>query len=315
MNIQQLEYITAVKKHHQFARAAEACHISQPTLSAMIQKLEEELGVKIFDRSKHPIEPTPIGNRIVEQARVSLRNIGQIREIVESERNMAKGTFKLGVIPTIAPYMIPELLNKWRDRPENYGDIELAIKESSTERMIEEIMAGNLDGGLLAGPLNHSGITELPLYYERFYAYVSKEEEYRDKEIDLEQVDINSIWLLENIHCFRGQIERLCRMKRNSGETGFSVRYEAGSIDTLINIVDCNGGMTIIPEMLAMSLSEERQENLRMFKGLTAVREVSLMTNKDYLRTTMLNAIADIISQSAPKSMLDADLKKYVVEL
>ena len=315
MNIQQLEYIIAVDNHRHFAKAAEVCHISQPTLSAMIQKLEDELGVKLFDRSKYPVEPTLIGKQIIEQARVSLRNFGQIREIAENEQNMAKGVFKLGIIPTIAPYLIPELLNKWEKRPERYHKIGLVLKESTTDAMLKEILGGVLDGGLLAGPLNHPGIVEHPLYYEKFFAYVSKEDAYKDKEIDLGQVNIRNIWLLENVHCFRGQIERLCRMKRKSTENSTSVRYEAGSIDTLINIVDYNKGITIIPEMSAMGLSEERQENLRVFKDLSAVREVSLMVSKDYIRKTMLNVVTDVIRQSVPKSMLDTSLKDYVVEI
>ncbi len=312
MNIQQLEYIVAVDNRRHFAKAAEACHVSQPTLSMMIQKLEEELDVILFDRSKHPVEPTIIGNRVIEQARISLRSFNRIKEIVDNERETVKGAFTLGVIPTIAPYLVPELLRK---RQTLFSEVELILKEYPTRRIVEEISAGTLDGGLLAGPLRHPEIVEHPIYYEQFYAYVSKEDVYKDKEIDLDCIDINQVWLLENVHCLRGQIERLCRMKKQSGENNSSVRYEAGSIDTLINIVDCNYGMTVIPEMSAMGLSEDRQGNLRKFKNLTAVREVSLVVGKEYVRKNMLNAVAEIIRQSVPKPMMDASLKEYLVEL
>ncbi len=311
MNIQQLEYIVAVDNQRHFANAAEACHVSQPTLSMMIQKLEEELGVQLFDRSKHPIRPTSVGKQVIEQARITLKSFRQIKEIVENEQQITKGSFKLGIIPTIAPYLVPELLRKQQTL---YSDIELVLKEYTTDRIIEELLAGTLDGGLLAGPLNHSRIVEYPVYYEKFYAYVSKEDVYKGKEIDLDQIDIDRVWLLENVHCLRGQIERLCQMKKQS-PNNLAVRYEAGNIDTLINIVDYNYGMTVIPEMSAMTLSEEKQENLRKFKNLTAVREVSLMVSKEYVRKTMLKAITDIIRQSIPKTMLDPKLKEYVVEL
>ena len=314
MNIQQLEYIVAVDNHRHFAKAAEVCFIAQPTLSTMIQKLEDELGVKIFDRSKYPIEPTLIGKQIIEQARTSLRNLKHIYEIVDNEKDIVKGNFKLGIIPTIAPFLIPELLNNWNETHQHYQHIKLILKESTTKNMIEEILNGTLDGGILAGPLNHAKLGEYPLYYEQFYAYVSKEECYQGKEVDLNSIDISNLWLLENVHCFRGQIERLCHLKKSSSKNT-DVFYEAGSIDTLINIVDYNQGMTIIPEMSAMGLSEERQENLRTFKDLTAVREVCLVVSKEYVRKTMLNIIMNLITDSVPKSMLNTALKEFVVEL
>ncbi|MDR0714255.1 MAG: LysR family transcriptional regulator [Bacteroidales bacterium] len=310
MNIQQLEYIIAVDNFRHFARAAEVCCVTQPTLSMMIQKLEEELDVRIFDRTKHPVEPTAIGKRIIDQAQISLRHFNQIREMVENEQDVAKGTFNMGIIPTIATYLVPALLNKRHD-----VGFELILKESTTNQLIAGIMNGTLDGGILAGPLNHAAITEYPVYYEKFYAYVSPHDEaYANKAIDLDRVNINDVWLLENEHCLRGQIERLCRSKRKSVKDSPAVKYESGSIETLINVVDNNHGITIIPEMHAMALNEEKQENLRMLKH-TAVREVCLITGRDYVRKTMLNMIMEIVRNSVPKSMQDVSLKSYVVDL
>jgi LysR family hydrogen peroxide-inducible transcriptional activator len=314
MNVQQLEYIIAVDNFRHFAKAAEVCHVTQPTLSMMIQKMEEELDVKLFDRSKHPIEPTSIGKQIIEQARISLRHFKQIKEIVENEQNVVSGSFKLGIIPTIASYLVPVLLNKHNT---GYSEIDLTLKESTTNDLIGELINGTLDGGILAGPLNHSGMVEYPIYYEKFYAYVSPLNAYNEKEIDLNKVDINTVWLLENEHCLRGQIERLCKLKKSSESDSLlhTIKYESGSIDTLINVVDYNPGITIIPEMHAMGLSEEKQENLREFKDLTAVREVSLVVSKDYVRKTMLNIILEIIKSSVPKSMQNSALKAYVVDI
>jgi LysR family hydrogen peroxide-inducible transcriptional activator len=314
MNIQQLDYVIAVDNFRHFAKAADVCCVTQPTLSMMIQKLEEELNVKIFDRTKHPVEPTAIGKQIIAQARISLKYFNQIKEVVESEQSRTKGSFKLGIIPTIASYLVPVMLSK---QQEEYNDIELILKESTTGNLIHEIMNGTLDGGVLAGPLNHPGLDEYPVYYEKFYAYVSPEDAaYKDKEIDLNTIDINNVWLLENEHCLRGQIERLCQMKKKSLTGGNpSIKYESGSIETLIHVVDYNPGITIIPEMHAMGLSEEKQENLRAFKDMTAVREVSLVVSKDYVRKTLLNVILEIIRSSVPKSMQDMHLKAFVVDL
>jgi LysR family hydrogen peroxide-inducible transcriptional activator len=313
MNIQQLEYIIAVDNFRHFAKAAEMSYVTQPTLSMMIQKLEDELNVKIFDRTKHPVEPTTIGKQIIGQARISLKHFKQIKEIAENEQNVVSGNFRLGIIPTIASYLVPALLHQ---QPDCYSSIELTIKECTTNRLIGEILTGTLEGGILAGPLNHPGLSEYPLYYEKFYAYVSPLDElYKEKEIDLDTIDISNVWLLENEHCLRGQIERLCQLKRKSLLGNTSIKYESGSIDTLINVVDYNPGITIIPEMHAMGLSEEKQENLRPFKNTTAVREVSLVVSIDYVRKNLLNAMLKIIKESVPKSMQDPKWKKFVVDL
>jgi LysR family hydrogen peroxide-inducible transcriptional activator len=279
----------------------------------MIQKLEDELGVKLFDRAKHPVEPTVIGAQVIHQARVALKYFNQIKEVVDSEQHIAKGPFKLGIIPTIASYLVPVALHR---QYTGSDDVELIIKESTTSSLIPQLLNGTLDGAVMAGPLNHSGLVEYPLYYEKFYAYVSPcGQAYREKEVDLDGVDIHDLWLLENEHCLRGQIERLCRRKRKTSGSGGGIKYESGSIDTLINVVDYNPGITIIPEMHAMGLSEEKQENLRPFKNMTAVREVSLVVSKDYVRKTLLNIVINIIRDSVPKSMLDPKLKAFVVDL
>ncbi|MDR1198447.1 MAG: LysR family transcriptional regulator [Prevotellaceae bacterium] len=313
MTIQQLEYIVAVDNFRHFAKAAEGCCVTQPTLSMMIQKLEKELNVKLFDRTKHPVEPTFTGEQVIAQARISLKHLQQIKEIVENEQNIVKGKFKLGIIPTVATYLIPELLHQHLAAN---SDIELVLKECTTENIIKEILNGTLDGGTLAGPLNHPELVEYPVYYEKFYAYVSPlDAAYKKRKIDLNKIDINNVWLLENEHCLRGQIEHLCTRKHKSASKKTPIRYESGSIETLINVVDCNPGMTIIPEMHAMALSEDRQDNLREFDNLTAVREVCMVVSKEYVRKTMLKIILDVIRNSVPESMQNPELKQYVVPI
>ncbi|MBD8388393.1 hydrogen peroxide-inducible genes activator [Dysgonomonas sp. BGC7] len=312
MNIQQLEYIIAVDNHRHFAKAAEASFVTQPTLSMMIQKLEDELGVKIFDRSQLPVQPTVIGTQIINQARVIVSQVKQIKEIIQEEKGIVQGVFKLGIIPTIAPYLLPKLMKMHDD---NGYDIVLVIEETTTGQIIEKLLNGALDGAILATPLKNEKITEHPIYYERFYAYVSPRETslYAKKELDEEDLNINRLWLLEEVHCFRGQILRICNMrKRKSSHSLFS--YEAGSINTLINIVDNNSGLTIIPEMAIEELSEKQKRNVRPLRDISPVREISLVTRREFLRERVLDIIISEVKQSVPKELLNPELKKFIVD-
>ncbi len=311
MNIQQLEYLIAVDDFRHFAKAAEHCSVTQPTLSTMIQKMEEELNVKIFNRSRHPIEATEIGKQIINQARISIQQLNKIKKIVNAEQTTISGTFRLSVIPTIAPYLVPQMLSKQYSQ---FPELELIIKEQTTGRIMEQLLLEHIDGAILAGPIHHEDIISFPLYYEKFYAYVSPlDKMYKDKEIDIDKVDISKVWLLENVHCLRGQIERLC--KARGAKQHPTIKFESGSIDTLLHVVDMNPGITIIPEMHAMGLPEEKQDCLRPFKNLNAVREVCLIVNKHNAKTAIQDCIIDIIKQSVPKSMQNPNLKEFVVEL
>ena len=310
MTIQQLEYIIAVDNYRHFAKAAEACFVTQPTLSMMIQKLEDELGVKIFDRRVNPVEPTDVGKLVLEQARTSVCHFNMVKEVVNNEMNILTGDFKLGIIPTIAAYIVPELL---RTVGVAETGINLIMQEAPTTLIAENILNGKIDGGLAATPLNNPMLMEIPIYYEKFYAYTSPLDSYaEDEEIDMANIDICDLWLLEDIHCLRGQALNLCQRRQEGSECRIA-KYESGSLDTLISIVDYNGGLTIIPEMTAMSLSEEKQSNLRNIKGNTSVREVSLIVSKDFVRRNVANAIVDMIKKSVPKSMQDPELKKYTI--
>ena len=313
MNIQQLEYIIAVDTHRHFAKAAEASFVTQPTLSMMIQKLEDELGVKVFDRSQLPVQPTPIGIKIINQARVIVSQMKQIKEIIQEEKGVVKGTFKLGIIPTVSPYLLPKLMHRHEI---NGYDIALKIEEPTTWQAVDKIISGTLDGAILATPLSNDKLREYPIYYEKFYAYVSPKETslYAKKELNEDDLNINRLWLLEEAHCFRSQIIRICnKRKRKSSHTLFS--YEAGSIDTLIKIVDDNSGMTIIPEMAIEELTEKQKQNVRPLRNITPMREISLITRNDFLREKLIDIIIDEVKESVPTEYLDPDQKKFVVDV
>ncbi len=311
MNIQQLEYIVAVDTYRHFAKAAEASFVTQPTLSMMIQKLEEELGVKIFDRGQQPVQPTPIGTLIINQARIIVSQVKQVKNIVDEEKGVLQGNLRLGVIPTIAPYLLPELI---RLHNLSNNEVELVIEEATTDQILEKLIAGTLDVGLLATPLNNDRLREHPIYYERFFAYVSPEETslYAKRELSEEDLNINRLWLLTDTHCLKNQILKLCNMRRKRNVHTL-LSYEAGSIATLVNIVDNNSGLTIIPEMALRHLSERQQQNVRPLKSPVPVREVSLVTRKEFLRERMLDILTQEIRAAVPQEMLSKNLKDNVL--
>ncbi len=314
MNIQQLEYIIAVDNYRHFSKAAEASFVTQPTLSMMIQKLEEELGVKIFDRSQLPVQPTEIGTRIINQARVAVAQVNQIKEIIQEEKGIVKGVFRLGIIPTISPYLLPKLMQV---HGENKFDIRIVISELTTDQILKGLANDSLDGGILATPLKETSITEHPIYYEQFFAYVSPREKTLYAKTALDESDLNTarLWLLDEVHCFRTQILHLCQLKKRRGGNQSIFSYEAGSIDTLIHIVDSNDGLTVIPEMAIANLSDAQKKHVRPFKNSTPVREISLITRKEFFRERLLHILIDEVKLAVPLSLQDVAMKKYVVPL
>lgn len=313
MNIQQLEYIIAVDNHRHFSKAAEASFVTQPTLSMMIQKLEDELGVRIFDRTQTPIEPTDVGRKVIEQARVSIAQINQIKEIVEEEKGVIKGVFRLAIIPTVSPYLLPKLM---QTHHEQNSDIRLVISEMTTNQILANLAKGTIDGGILATPLHDERMKERPVYYEKFLAYVSPNERFLHSKTSLVESDLKGakLWLLDEVHCFRTQILNLCNLK-NKNIVNSAFTYEAGSIETLINIVDNNDGITIIPEMALDHLTEKQKLNVRFFEKSSPVREISLITRKDFLRERLIEIIEEEIKMSVPASLQNKELQKELVEI
>ena len=308
MNIQQLEYIVALDKHRHFVRAAESCGVSQPTLSSLINKLEEELDMKIFDRTAHPVRPTEAGQRIIDQAKVALYNVSQIKEIALAERESYVGKVHIGVIPTVAPYVLPRMFTKMHER---YAQIELRVSEMRTSVIIERLRKAEIDMALLATPLDQPGLLEIPVYYEKFIVYVSPNDPlYAQSQINVRVMPVDRLWVLQEGHCMRNQVFNFCQSR-----SAYSTIYEAGSIDTLVKIVDVNGGFTIIPELHLPLLSEAQQKNVRQFVAPEPVREISLVVRDDYVREGLVNAIAGVVKGIIPEDMIDSRLKKFTIRL
>ncbi|MBP1676561.1 MAG: transcriptional regulator, LysR family [Bacteroidetes bacterium] len=307
MTLQQLEYIIALDKTRHFVRAAEMCGVTQPTLSAMIQKLEDELDCKIFDRSMYPVSATDVGELIIKQAQVILFNVNQLKENVRSQKGDIAGKLSLAMIPTVAPYLLPGFIGAFRN---NYPDIELKVTEMRTESIIRKLHTAEIDMAILSTPLDDPKILEVPLYYEKFIAYISPNESiYEQDEVSTNEMPLEHLWVLEEGHCLRNQVFNFCENKTHTST------YEAGSIDTLVKIVDVNGGYTVIPELHVDLLSDEQKKNLRKIVRPEATREISLVIRHDYVREGLMNAVANCIKQIIPQHMLDAHLKKFAIKL
>ncbi len=308
MTLQQLEYIIAVDKYRHFVKAAEACHVTQSTLSMMIQKLEQEIEVTIFNRDAHPVEPTSIGRRLIDHAKLVLFNAEQFKEIAVSERLQDYGKVILGIIPTVAPYILPKLFSHMNEKK---SKIELHVREITTNEIIKQLEFAELDMALLATPLSNNNLLEIPIYYERFFAYVSPSEDiYKLEELEMHHIPSNHLWVLKEGHCLRNQVMKICDM-----ESAFSSIYEAGSIDTLIKIVDKNGGYTIIPELHIDLLSDEQRKNIRPIVNPEPNREISLVIRNDFVKERLLNAMAKNISEIIPDNMINERLKKFSIKL
>lgn len=313
MNLNTLEYIVALDAHRNFVKAAQACGVSQPTLSTMIKNLEAELDVVIFDRNSHPVRPTIIGEKIIAQAKVTLSNAAYIEELAASERGVESGSLNIGIIPTIAPYLLPGI---FRGFNEKHRSINLKASEIRTSVIVEQLKKADIDIGIMATPLGIDGFLEIPLYYEKFLLYVSPQEAISSSsEVHSEELPSDHLWVLQEGHCLRNQVFNFCHK-----QSSYSSVYEAGSIDTLIKIVDANGGYTVIPELHLPFLNEKQKANVRPLLSdgsqfSAPVREVSLVIREDYMRERFLNILADTIKEIIPESMLDSRLKKFAIKI
>ncbi|MGB0838164.1 MAG: LysR substrate-binding domain-containing protein [Flavobacteriaceae bacterium] len=308
MTINQLEYLCALNRFKHFGKAAKHCGVSQPTLSLMIKKVEQELEVELFDRSKHPLEITKIGSKIVEQAEASLRELNKIKELVQHQTATLDGPLHIGVIPTLAPYLIPELIFLFK---KNYPEIQLTLTEMNTQTLIEALSKEEIDLFIAATPLEQEQFYEIPLYYERFVAYFPPNSpSLMLKELSADSFPKDNLWVLEEGHCLRDQTFNFCKE-----DLSFNQVYEAGSIETLVKIVDKNGGYSIIPELHIPSLTKAQQKNIKAIDNPPAIREISIVIKKDFIREQMINAVADSIKKIIPEHMLDSRLKKFAIKL
>jgi LysR family transcriptional regulator, hydrogen peroxide-inducible genes activator len=307
MTLIQLQYIVAIDTYRHFVLASEKCFVTQPTLSMQIQKLEEELGVKIFDRSKQPVIPTEIGANIILQARIILREASMLQQTISDQKDSMRGELRIGIIPTLAPYLLPSLIKQMRQK---YPQLNMIIRETITREIIHELKNNRLDCGLVVTPLKDPSIKEDPLFYEELFVYVSKNNAlYNKKYVLPAEIDPEQLWLLEEGHCFRSQILNLCELRKSSD---LHFKYETGNIETLKRMVDKSDGLTILPELAVMEFSNRQLKLVKSLKQPSPAREVSLVTHRDHIRAKLLKTLKEEILNIVPVQMQKLRNKKVV---
>lgn len=308
MNIQQLRYIVAIDRFRNFARAADACNISQPTLSAMLVKLEDELDVRIFDRTNKVVKPTTVGERIIRQAQKALMETNRINELIAESKGTVGGQLTLSIGPTIAPYLLPKFIKHYR---QYYPSVELTVKEMKADHMLEAILNGEIDAGIAISDNARQGVLEMPLYTERFYVYLAESCWRKLPVFKPENLEHENMWIMKEAQCLRDSAFSFCKARGKGHHI-----YEAGSIETLIRIVDENGGYTIIPEMHLPFLTEKQAGNVREIKGdYLSQRRISLYIKDDYIRQRMLNTVADTLKSFVPARIMSEGIVKYGIKL
>ena len=292
MTITQLSYVLAVAEHQNFTKAAEKCFVTQPTLSMQIQKLEDQLDILIFDRSKKPIELTEVGKKIVNQARNIVNESHRIQDIVDQQKGFIGGEFKLGIIPTVMPTLLPMFLKNFIKK---YPKVKLKIEELTTEEIITRINDGHLDAAIAATPLENDSIKERVLYFEPFMAYIPQNHRlYSKKTISTDDLDIEDMLLLEDGHCFRDGVINLCRAFKDQNDEHFQL--ESGSIETLVKLSNEGLGMTLLPYLHTLDINEKTKINLKKFDAPSPAREVSIIYHKSELKMQIIEALQEVIS-------------------
>ncbi|MEO9076316.1 MAG: LysR substrate-binding domain-containing protein [Gelidibacter sp.] len=292
MTITQLKYVLAIAEHKNFTKAAEKCFVTQPTLSTQIQKLEDELDILIFDRSKKPIELTEVGRKIVNQARNIVNESERIQDIVDQQKGFIGGEFRIGIIPTVMPTLLPMFLKTFIKK---YPKVKLKIEELTTEDIILRIKDGHLDAAIAATPLESENIKERVLYYEPFVGYIPEHHRlYDKKKIEISDLEIDDMLLLEDGHCFRDGIINLCKAFKDQTDDNFQL--ESGSIETLIKLSNEGLGMTLLPYLHTLELNENLKGNLHHFVEPSPAREVSIIYHKSELKMQIIDALHDVIS-------------------
>ncbi|MBC7641196.1 MAG: LysR family transcriptional regulator [Flavobacterium sp.] len=292
MTITQLKYVLAVAEYKNFTVAADKCFVTQPTLSMQIQKIEEELAIQIFDRTKKPIQITEIGQKIINQAKNIVVEADRIQDIVEQQKGFIGGAFRLGIIPTIMPTLLPMFLNNFIKK---YPKVKLIIEELNTDEIIIRLNNGKLDAAIAATPLNEEKIKEIVLYFEPFVAYIPENNQhFSKKQIEVADLNLDEILLLQDGHCFRDSVLNICKSNNKSNENTFKI--ESGSFETLIKLADEGLGITLLPYLHTLDLKEKDKLKLKQFVAPKPAREVSLIYPKSELKIQIIDALRNTIA-------------------
>lgn len=304
ITITQLEYIVAVDTYRHFATAAEKCFITQPTLSMQIKKLEEYLDITIFDRSKQPIIPTDVGSRIIEQARIILGETKKVDEIIKDHKNTVEGSLKIGIIPTLAPFLLPMFIG---DYIRKYPAIKVEVEEMVSEDIMRSLKKDKIDVGVFVTPAKDEKIRERPLFYEEMMIYAHKDHQLLKQPIvEVKDIATPEIWMLSDGHCFRNQVINLCEM-HDLQHQELPFEFESNSLETLMKIVDREGGFTLIPELATQYLPDQKLKQVKKFTNIHPLREVSLVYSRHYSKNKLLDLLAEQIKNILPNNFLSSE--------
>ena len=307
MTLQQLRYIIAIEQYRNFGKAAEACGLTQSTLSLMVKKLEEELDVRLFDRDAHPVVPTEIGRKVIDQAKVVLFNVEQIPLLTRTEKEALAGPVRIALISTVAPVLIPGL---FKHIGNNYPSISLQTEEMLTETIKDRLRKAEVDMGILAGPVNEAGFLEIPLYHERFLAYVSPNNPaYAQESIKAASLPEQIVWII------RDGLRQLDPSDLKEGTFTYERFFEGGRVGTLIQVVNDNGGITIIPETHTNLILFSQQSCLRPIVDPVPSRTISLVIRNDFIHEAKLNAVVDAVRHIISGTLLESTIRKGPVHL
>lgn len=308
MTLQQFEYILAVDKFRHFTKAAEFCNVTQPTLSSMIQKLEDELDVKIFDRTQQPIVPTPAGAIIIKQAKEILDKVSAIPEILKEAEQSVSGSFSIGILPTIAPYLLPRF---FPSLSEKFPNLDIRVSEMKTGEIKKALITGDIDAGILADLSDMDDYNITHLYYEQFLAYVSRGSAlFGHDSIKTNDLAKELLWMLDEGHCFRDQLVKFCQLKTAQAS---QLSYNLGSMETFMRMVESGKGITFIPALATHQLSDAQKELVKPFSIPRPTRRIVFLTNKNFIRFTILNALVKEIQNSIPKSMISLTTSQVAI--
>jgi LysR family hydrogen peroxide-inducible transcriptional activator len=305
----QLQYLVAIDRHRNFAKAAQACFVTQPTLSMQVKKLEDDLGVVIFDRTKKPVIATELGRLIIDQAQLVLNEAEQINETIKTFNQKISGKIRLGIIPTLAPYLLPRFAGNLR---RHYPEVQLLARELLTDEISERLIADELDAGIFVTPYFNSKIREWPLFYEEMKIYTSTSHSLFSKPlVKILDAEAPGIWLLSDGHCFRDQVINLCAIPA-SREQQTPYEFEGGSLETLMRIIDQEGGFTLLPDLAVLDLAEEKQNQVKSFDDYKPLREVSLVFSRNFAKHRLLQLLFEEIRANVPAYMMDAERGRVV---
>ncbi len=311
MTLTQLRYVVAVDTYRHFARAAEHSFVTQPTLSMQVNKLEQELGLTIFNRKKQPVEPTRVGVAIIKQARVILSESERIEEIVKAAKGEIGGEFRLGIIPTVSTSLLPRFLREVFDK---YPQITLRIKELQTSQILNMLTNDQLDAAILATPLGESGLTERPLYYEPFMAYIPDGHRLETEDfVLLSELKVKDILLLKEGHCFRENVLNICDSAFPDGPGNHrDLEFESGNFETLIRLADQGFGMTLLPYLTALDLNEEAKTRIKPIEHPQPTREISIVYRDSQPKMKVIDILSEEIKKRLPERVLEPEHGKPV---